>query len=75
MSIQLPQDLPILSEGIQAFLEQKLMKKKKNPQKKPDWQHADDLSYESGYVHKTQNKKHIPLYSLKKENYKQNGES
>jgi len=52
-----------------------MKKKKKTPQKKPDWQHADDLSYESGYVHKTQNKKHIPLYSLKKENYKQNGES
>jgi len=41
-----------------------MKKKEKKPQKKPDWQHADDLSYESGYVHKTQNKKHLPLYTL-----------
>ncbi len=27
-------------------------------------QRDEDLSFESGYVHKTQNKKHLPLYTL-----------
>jgi|TARA_Y100000034_G_C6549695_1_gene237422 hypothetical protein len=61
------EDLKNYRKVIQESYKSDLLEKK---QISSEAERNDDLSYESGYVHKTQNKKHLPLYTLGHSNIK-----